>query len=210
LTSETEIITTGLAAFGHRHPDRPWGRGWQRTCHAGAIRQISDYAVSPRGRDLTTKEIIEGYLRLRGIEDFEHPVQSPLKILSEGVKGAIDAITHQALEMAGAVIPIQTRAAIQVYIAEHIKAMAFLPDWQPISTAPRDGTWFIAAATKEGWSTMRIVRFHYKGDRMPIGEGSDCWPSPPTIWMHMPSLSDGRCFSFNQPHVREIEQDPQP
>ncbi|CEG08759.1 hypothetical protein BN961_02177 [Afipia felis] len=59
--------------------------------------------------------------------------------------------------------------------------------WRPITTAPRDGTWFLARATEKGWGATRVVRFSEPGDRLPIhGEGK-MWPSPPTHWMPLPN-----------------------
>jgi hypothetical protein len=59
-------------------------------------------------------------------------------------------------------------------------------EWQPIVSAPRDGTWFLACATEPGWEAFRIVRFADPEHRLPIhGEGV-MWPSAPTHWMPIP------------------------
>jgi hypothetical protein len=56
--------------------------------------------------------------------------------------------------------------------------------WQPIETAPMDGTWFLAYC--ELSDIPRVVRWADKYDRLPIGESTVCWTSRPTHWMPLP------------------------
>lgn len=58
--------------------------------------------------------------------------------------------------------------------------------WQPMETAPKDGTWFLACATAPGWGATRVVRFAHPDDRLPIHGEGNLWPSPPTHWMPLP------------------------
>lgn len=59
--------------------------------------------------------------------------------------------------------------------------------WREIASAPRDGTWFLACATKPGWRATRIVYFADPYDRLPIHGEGNMWPSPPTHWMPLPA-----------------------
>lgn len=68
--------------------------------------------------------------------------------------------------------------------------LALLPpegEWRDISSAPRDGTWFLACATQPGWRATRIVRFQYPDDRFPINDDGGIWPSAPTHWRPLPT-----------------------
>ena len=56
--------------------------------------------------------------------------------------------------------------------------------WQPIETAPKDGTWFLAKCDLS--STPRVVRWADKYDRLPTGKVSETWASLPTHWMSLP------------------------
>lgn len=60
---------------------------------------------------------------------------------------------------------------------------------RPISTAPRDGTPFIAIATTKGWRATKIARFLHAEDRLPIPDGGGMWPSPPTHWTQLPVIT---------------------
>lgn len=60
---------------------------------------------------------------------------------------------------------------------------------RPISTAPRDGTPFIAIATTKGWRATKIARFLHAEDRLPIPDGGGMWPSPPTHWTQLPVVT---------------------
>ena len=60
--------------------------------------------------------------------------------------------------------------------------------WQPIETAPRDGTWFVAACDDTKWNVLpRIVRFKDKYDRYPISDPGVVWTIAPTHWMPLPA-----------------------
>ena len=66
------------------------------------------------------------------------------------------------------------------------RVMAYLltgePKWQPIETAPRDGTWF-EARTKH--NQVRRVRFADKYDRFPISEPGEIWNIAPIEWREL-------------------------
>lgn len=51
--------------------------------------------------------------------------------------------------------------------------------WQPMTTAPRDGTWFIAG-TAHG--TERVVHFADAHDRFPISHDGEAWATAPIKW----------------------------
>jgi Protein of unknown function (DUF551) len=61
-------------------------------------------------------------------------------------------------------------------------------EWQPIETAPKDGTWFIAAASNADWMKPRIVRFYDEYDRFPMHDDMRPWSVAPTHWMPLPEL----------------------
>jgi hypothetical protein len=51
--------------------------------------------------------------------------------------------------------------------------------WQPIETAPKDGTWFVAVAF--GYHPA-IVRWHKEGDREGWQDDEDGSPWSPALW----------------------------
>jgi hypothetical protein len=79
------------------------------------------------------------------------------------------------------------RHGITALSASAAEGEALRGAWQPIETAPRDGSWFLACSNTPGWGATRVVRFHYPDDRLPIhGEGV-MWPSAPTHWRPLPA-----------------------
>lgn len=58
--------------------------------------------------------------------------------------------------------------------------------WQPIETAPRDGTWFLACIKDAGPYKPRLVHFADAYDRFPINDEDACWSRAPTHWMPLP------------------------
>lgn len=54
--------------------------------------------------------------------------------------------------------------------------------WQPIETAPRDGTWFLAGTAGAEWQRPRVVRFYDDYDRFPMHEDMRPWSVAPTHW----------------------------
>ena len=58
--------------------------------------------------------------------------------------------------------------------------------WQPIETAPRDGTWFFACIKDAGPYKPRLVHFADAYDRYPINDVGGCWSRAPTHWMPLP------------------------
>lgn len=62
-------------------------------------------------------------------------------------------------------------------------------EMQLISTAPRDGTWFVGVATKPGWKHVRLVRFKNKDDCFPIDESNAMWDSEPTHWIPINNIN---------------------
>lgn len=59
-----------------------------------------------------------------------------------------------------------------------------MTDWQPIETAPKDGTWFLACC-RDG-IVPRLVRWADRYDRLPIGNDHAVWSSLPTHWLPIP------------------------
>lgn len=57
--------------------------------------------------------------------------------------------------------------------------------WQPIHTAPRDGTWFLAR-TESGYE--RHVHFADARDRLPIDHKSGLWTTLPVEWCLDPAF----------------------
>lgn len=57
--------------------------------------------------------------------------------------------------------------------------------WQPIHTAPRDGTWFLAR-TESGYE--RHVHFADARDRLPIDHKSGLWTTLPVEWCPDPAF----------------------
>lgn len=57
-------------------------------------------------------------------------------------------------------------------------------NWQPMSTAPRDGTIFFAANNRE----FRFVRFDDEYDRYPISHDRVVWSEAPTRWVSTDNL----------------------
>jgi len=51
--------------------------------------------------------------------------------------------------------------------------------WQPIETAPRDGTWFIA---RTAFGYERKVHYADKSDRFPIDHSEEAWSTCPVQW----------------------------
>lgn len=75
--------------------------------------------------------------------------------------------------------------AVYLKRAREIIAMC-QPQWQPIATAPRDGTWFLAVTAGADWWRPRIVRFYDERDRFPKHENMSPWSVAPTHWMPLP------------------------
>lgn len=80
----------------------------------------------------------------------------------------------QAWEVAHAATDRGMRA--EAALAAQIEVAA----WQPIETAPRDGSWFVAR-TKFG--TIRVVHYADCADRYPIAHDDKAWSTAPTEWM---------------------------
>lgn len=68
--------------------------------------------------------------------------------------------------------------------------------WQPIHTAPRDGTWFLAR-TESGYE--RHVHFADARDRLPIDHKSGLWTTLPVEWCPDPA--------FQPPEAQPVEPD---
>lgn len=68
-------------------------------------------------------------------------------------------------------------------------AVGVVEAWQPIETAPKDGTRFLAVC---GTGQTRLVRWaDYGGDRYPIGDSpGTIWDDHPTHWMPLPPAPD--------------------
>lgn len=100
-------------------------------------------------------------------------VQAELAFVTENRNKWQDAATRRwfRIEEANAQADLAEAAR-----AAQIEAAA----WQPIETAPRDGSWFVAR-TKFG--TIRVVHYADCADRYPIAHDDKAWSTAPTEWM---------------------------
>lgn len=51
--------------------------------------------------------------------------------------------------------------------------------WKPITSAPRDGTWFIA---RTAYGTKRVVHYADEDDNYPVSHDGVCWSTEPVEW----------------------------
>ena len=65
-----------------------------------------------------------------------------------------------------------------------------MSEWQPIETAPMDGTDILVCVTRnlpdDGWETIQWVDWQTKRVRWPTYRDRDDIPFPPTHWMPLP------------------------
>lgn len=74
--------------------------------------------------------------------------------------------------------------ALQEACHERDGLLAKVPEWQPIETAPRDGSVVLAVNTKAIWPEACICEFR---DGIWCLEADDGWAVRPTHWMLLPT-----------------------
>lgn len=92
-------------------------------------------------------------------------------------------------KLAGVILQATTRIhalseALQEACHERDGLLAKVPEWQPIETAPRDGSVVLAVNTKAIWPEACICEFR---DGIWCLEADDGWAVRPTHWMLLPT-----------------------
>jgi hypothetical protein len=78
---------------------------------------------------------------------------------------------------------------LEAYAAFHATAQAeessSKPEWRPIETAPKDGTWFLAHGDGDGWENCSFVC-----EWTEVGGWRECpgdYAALPTRWLPLPA-----------------------
>ena len=101
--------------------------------------------------------------------------------------GKVKAIAEAAIRDCEAGAPISAANLAR----DILSALQPGDGWQDISSAPKDGTWFLAFIAELGLGSIRYVHFADAYDRFPINADSRCWSRAPTHWAPLPASLTG-------------------
>ena len=126
-------------------------------------------------------------------EDANWPVWADLPKLSAALRrapvsaGKVKSIAEAAIRDCEAGAPISAANLAR----DILSALQPGDGWQDISSAPKDGTWFLAFIAELGLGSIRYVHFADAYDRFPINADSRCWSRAPTHWAPLPASLTG-------------------